>query len=187
MHRSAEYFWASCGVWGTGNHFEPALRFGKIENQQSLWQGKTLKRIAYAPMHLVMECFIFLCARHAWLEQPQIWVCSQVSAARGMRIHPCCVILIYSSLNSGCVLPYYDVNGPRRCFSLSLIIMALVVLVPYLFRESLHYILNVCTASRGVPTSEPTANPIKWKTCWYTGCWANVSKNTGLVLPLICR
>ena len=62
-----------------------------------------------------------------WLEQPQIWVCSQVSAARGMRIHPCCVILIYSSLNSGYVLPYYDVNGPRRCFSLSLIIMALVV------------------------------------------------------------
>jgi hypothetical protein len=34
--------------------------FGKVENPQSLWQGKTLESVAYAPMHLIMERFMFL-------------------------------------------------------------------------------------------------------------------------------
>ena len=36
------------------------VRFGKVENQQSLWQGKTLESVACTPMHLIMECFMFL-------------------------------------------------------------------------------------------------------------------------------
>ncbi len=53
------------------------VRFAKIENQQSLWQSKTLEKDAYAPMHLIMEYLWVPYAWHAWLEQPYLWVCSQ--------------------------------------------------------------------------------------------------------------
>ena len=51
-------------------------------------------------------------------------------------------------LNSGYVLPYYDVNDAEKYYSLSRIIMLLVVSSTKLVSGKSSSILNVCAASR---------------------------------------
>ena len=69
-------------------------------------------------------------------------------------------------LNSGYVLPNYDVTlgniFPASNHGAS------IFLVPLRFLRKSSLIILMCMPWR-VPTGEPIANPIKWKTCLYTG------------------
>ena len=88
----------------------------------------------------------------------------------------------YSLMNSGYVPPYYDVTS-RKYFSLSLIMVLVVSSTVLVLRKSSFVILSVYDVSWREPNGEPIANPIKWKTYWYTGWWY-VSYDTRLFVVI---
>jgi hypothetical protein len=93
-----------------------------------------------------------------------IWVCSQASAARGMRIHPCSDVLLYwiQGMFSLTTMWLWGIFFTESNHGAS------IFLVPLRFLRKQHLSFWMCMLWR-VPTGEPIANPIEWKTYLYMG------------------
>ncbi len=93
-----------------------------------------------------------------------------------MRIHPHWEILfIFIEFRVCSSLLQCDLQE----ISMNLIMVLVDSSTELVLRKSSFIILNVYDASWRLPTDEPIASPIKWKTHWYTG-WSYVSWDTRL-------
>jgi hypothetical protein len=124
MCTSASQFLSIVCTWfgGPGIIHRTYYRYAKIEILQSLWQSKTLGRIAEPPCICLWHTCVFLMHDlHDMTNSTLLGVWPSLFAVRGVRIDPYCQ---KSLLDLWCVSLYYDVTF-REYFS-----MGLTVLVP---------------------------------------------------------